>query len=409
MKAPRSRFKGLFNRVMLFGVIGLVTELVIAWPGVYFFEILGRFGLWSGWRRVDWCIRAPLASGSPAQALTVSRASAFARVSVAVLASVEVPTYGQPPKRIIGDGYAAWPVTGMWDGGGTDLPLGAMAGPWSLRFVAPATVDPKEWPERPGPITPVCSNTLFQGQANGWPLVCFGWTARYDPDVPGGRGFHVSGRLEIPAIHPPGRLDFPVELPYLPMWWRLAADAALLGGAWCLLSHVPGAIRCARSWCRGSACLKCGYELSGIAAEFCPECGGPVPAGLKRRDGMIAGGPKAGVSPHRSGSLRLWLALSVGVGALWWASARSYANVWLTPLVAVGIQGGNVQVLCHAEHPFGARWWDAGVSPDYVGLDWLGGAESEPGLFSFSVPLWMPLVLTLVLSGMRLRRVRRRL
>jgi hypothetical protein len=61
------------------------------------------------------------------------------------------------------------------------------------------------------------------------------------------------------------------RLPVLPIWSGLAVNAATFGCGLFLLWSTPGFVR-RRSRRRRGKCVRCGYELKGIAV--CPECGG---------------------------------------------------------------------------------------------------------------------------------------
>jgi hypothetical protein len=58
-----------------------------------------------------------------------------------------------------------------------------------------------------------------------------------------------------------------------PIWPGLAADTAFYAGAWWLILLAPRRIRRVLRK-RGGRCVKCGYDLAGLAqAGACPECG----------------------------------------------------------------------------------------------------------------------------------------
>lgn len=80
-------------------------------------------------------------------------------------------------------------------------------------------------------------------------------------------GFHTVGGSIVPSGTPNGR----TELLYLP-WWLLIM-LAVSPGLWLLHQTV---VRPARRQARG-LCRRCAYDLTGVGAERCPECGAQIP------------------------------------------------------------------------------------------------------------------------------------
>ena len=68
----------------------------------------------------------------------------------------------------------------------------------------------------------------------------------------------------------PARTKTTRRLPLRPLWPGFAVNTAFYGGLVFLLWSAPGFMR-RRSRRRRGRCLRCGYELAGVAA--CPECG----------------------------------------------------------------------------------------------------------------------------------------
>jgi hypothetical protein len=61
-------------------------------------------------------------------------------------------------------------------------------------------------------------------------------------------------------------------VPWRPVWTGLLADTVVYAGVWWCLLLVPRAIA-ARYRKRQGACKRCGYDMSGLPAGVCPECG----------------------------------------------------------------------------------------------------------------------------------------
>jgi hypothetical protein len=62
-------------------------------------------------------------------------------------------------------------------------------------------------------------------------------------------------------------------LPYHIHWPGLITNTALFAILWFMLLFIPGAARRTLRQRRGR-CLACGYDLRGLTADRCPECGG---------------------------------------------------------------------------------------------------------------------------------------
>ncbi len=100
-------------------------------------------------------------------------------------------------------------------------------------------------------------------------LYVYGLDSKLDPTS------RYAKPLEIPW---PSRKNPPIGkvlLPLAPLWPGFALNtifyAALAWGLW----HVPLAIRRRRRR-RNGLCVRCGYDLKGLASGSpCPECGGP--------------------------------------------------------------------------------------------------------------------------------------
>jgi hypothetical protein len=78
----------------------------------------------------------------------------------------------------------------------------------------------------------------------------------------------------------PGRGDF--RFPAGLLWLGFIGDAFIWTFAWSGLIFGPGVLRHWRRWRRG-LCLACGYDLAGNVNGTCPECGSPIPDGVRRR------------------------------------------------------------------------------------------------------------------------------
>ena len=370
-------------RFLAFAGLGMATEIVIAWLCVLSWGLLAT-------RSSTWHLRAPVESISPARGLTISRVESFGIVTVSVHASDMVPVGG---RRIEGDDYAAWPQVSAWN---ESRPLETMAHPWSLKAVIPAAVDREAWPDQPG-MANVC---LFAGLASGWPLACLSLAQRYDPST---SLTQEVGALYVPGVAAPRTVSTPLRLPYSPMWTQLLVNTAILGGGWYLVFLTPRAIRLIRHLWRGG-CSRCGYEISGVVAAVCPECGAPIPATVRRRYGVVVAA--------RMGPPPLALACSVGVAAaicfIWLASGVFHAHGRGGSCISVGVQNGAFQVLFHYAPPASAAWINAGLNDRMLHFDWMGGSERLPDLLTISLPLWIPFAFTLVLSSVLVRRSRRR-
>lgn len=145
-------------------------------------------------------------------------------------------------------------------------------------------IQPREWP-RPAPngwgepsrltihthvgaVHHVYTGDAVQGNrllenmdvyAFGWPLECVEATTVY-----GGARFasQTYGALQIG----------PISLPVRPIWPGLIANALVYA---CAIAGVRYGVPALRRRWRGrrGQCLACGYDLQGVEATGCPECG----------------------------------------------------------------------------------------------------------------------------------------
>lgn len=70
----------------------------------------------------------------------------------------------------------------------------------------------------------------------------------------------------------PDEIDMPRELPYLPIWRGFLGDTAFYAAVWGALLSAPRFVLGRMRWRRGQ-CPRCAYDLSGLRAPICPECG----------------------------------------------------------------------------------------------------------------------------------------
>ena len=110
----------------------------------------------------------------------------------------------------------------------------------------------------------------------GWPLYCLRGQqlhAHVNPD-PTVRGWWAKNGilLDRRARHRDanwGKIILPLE----PIWTGLAVDAIVYGALLWLVTLGPRTMRRLVRRARGR-CVRCGYRLTGLTADRCPECGG---------------------------------------------------------------------------------------------------------------------------------------
>jgi hypothetical protein len=116
---------------------------------------------------------------------------------------------------------------------------------------------------------------IWQYDARGWPWPClwYEWNRGSTAADPLG---DTPGAFQIDAIQRPRARtvsNYPLALPYRPLWPALLGDTAVYSAAWAVLLFGPGAVRRGlRS--RKGRCTRCGYDLRAAPAGApCPECG----------------------------------------------------------------------------------------------------------------------------------------
>lgn len=112
------------------------------------------------------------------------------------------------------------------------------------------------------------SNLLVVDSA-GFPMLCIEKQVnlRHDKGLSSGVTSFVSERGLLRFSR--GGWD---GLPASPLWGGLAVNTAVYGAAWYPLLALPGLVL-ARLRRRKGKCGACGYDMRGLAASTCPECG----------------------------------------------------------------------------------------------------------------------------------------
>ncbi len=110
--------------------------------------------------------------------------------------------------------------------------------------------------------------------ARGWPMLAM-WGS-FGVELPRGAPKAVHWAVALPRQDVHGvRDDWTRVIPLAPIWLGFAVDTLFYGLAWVVLIALvvgPGALRRASRRRRGR-CLRCAYDLRGIPAGACPECG----------------------------------------------------------------------------------------------------------------------------------------
>lgn len=109
-------------------------------------------------------------------------------------------------------------------------------------------------------VTFVAGSDSLWIRSAGFPLICVEMGAYVGPEMP-------STEYGFLRLHKDVR-----TLPASPLWGGLAVNTACYGAAWYPLLAVPGILR-ARLRRRKGKCGACGYDMRGLTAATCPECG----------------------------------------------------------------------------------------------------------------------------------------
>jgi hypothetical protein len=140
----------------------------------------------------------------------------------------------------------------------------------------------------------------------------------------------------------------------------------------------------------GSACPRCGYDLSGLREAVCPECGSRLRLGVElaeRRRGRVRAEPWVQVSGFFVGTLTLCLGVNlVTVGWGVWLAATpgppGWAQMW--PVVALsGVWGAGTAVVLRHRGRVRERCRTARTSESMVVVWGIGMALVTAGLFCF--------------------------
>lgn len=86
----------------------------------------------------------------------------------------------------------------------------------------------------------------------------------------------VSVRQAIPGNH-----NLPEQIPYTPIWPGLLANTTIYAALiWLILTALAALRRRIYRWRHPNAnpCKHCGYDLTNLTIDHCPECGRPIPS-----------------------------------------------------------------------------------------------------------------------------------
>lgn len=121
----------------------------------------------------------------------------------------------------------------------------------------------------------------YRANESGWPMRC-AWAWTYS---------HKNYPTEVRSIgiwlSPNGKRDGHV-LPVLPIPIGLTIDTIFWASAWWLAMFGLASFK-KRRRSRKGRCAHCDYDLRGINAPNCPECGTPTPS-PRRREEVLGGG-----------------------------------------------------------------------------------------------------------------------
>jgi hypothetical protein len=268
-----------FRRYLLFGLLGLVTAVAVAW------------GLVARWQtRSGWATR--MGSGVAVVDGIVVRLSEHRSIGVRSQSwhltdlSIEGPMqrmHQHSADRIAEIGGAAYDDE-VWSFGealASEMGRGTIPQrPETWRLDDRAALGP------PLPVEDIADgSTSISFIDAGWPRTALGSITRGDvfsvpakqDGMPGSFDYTMShsGALEIPRFWASGwssgKPPEPVVLPLQPRP-GLLLNTIFYGLLWAVVLLAPGAIRRRIRRARGR-CPKCGYSLRGQPAPGCPECG----------------------------------------------------------------------------------------------------------------------------------------
>ncbi len=150
---------------------------------------------------------------------------------------------------------------------------------WTGRIMVPWLTGERPWPERP-------RQEWREVKVAGFPFRSF-WCdlVRVSTPAKGGHELRIEGgwlfgeSFQL-ATATSWQNDYPIIVPYRPIWPELVGNVACWGGLFGLLVWGPGLARRVLRGARGR-CVACGYDLKGLhSASRCPECGFAVSGDL---------------------------------------------------------------------------------------------------------------------------------